>query len=38
MGMLSGMLGVPKPDRERTAWTFGYSVPLVEPKRSTRTP
>jgi len=38
MGMLSGMLGVPKPDRERTQWSFGYSVPLVEPKRSTRTP
>lgn len=38
MGMLSGMLDVPKPERERSSWQFGHSVPLVEPKRSSSIP
>ena len=35
MPMLEGMLGVPKPDRERSQWQFGNSIPLVEPRRMT---
>ncbi|MBW7933418.1 MAG: carboxypeptidase regulatory-like domain-containing protein, partial [Gemmatimonadaceae bacterium] len=33
MPMLRGMLGVPKPDREHSQWQFGYSLPLVDPKK-----
>ena len=33
-----GMLRVPKPERERSQWMFGYRVPLVEPKRGARAP
>jgi len=34
MPTLTGMLAVPKPERERSQWQFGYSVPLVEPKKA----